>query len=95
MLDNIKILLRISNNALNSEITDLIAAARHDLKLSGVLASKADSDTDPLIKRAVSIYVKANFGFDNPDSEKLTKSYDMLKTHLALSAEYTVTPNVI
>lgn len=92
LLNECKPLLRISlyNVAFDDEIEGLIQAARMDLKLSGVLDSKAESDTDPLIKRAVFCYVKAHFGWDNPDAEKLQRSYDMLKTHLTLSQEYTV-----
>ncbi|HRC81346.1 MAG TPA: head-tail connector protein [Sedimentibacter sp.] len=43
---------------------------------------------DSLIKRAIIIYVKANFGWNNPDAERLQQSYNMLKSHLALSQEY-------
>ena len=51
---------------------------------------------DPLIKRAITIYVKAHFGWNNPDAEKLQQSYDMLKCHLALSQEYAeVTEDVV
>lgn len=89
LLDDIKLTLRISNTAFDSEITDLISAARSDLKLSGVLESKVNDDTDPLIKRAVVVYCKANFGWNNPDAERLQQSYNMLKSHLALSQEYT------
>lgn len=89
LLDDIKLTLRISNTAFDSEITDLISAARADLKLSGILESKVNDDTDPLIKRAITVYVKAHFGWNNPDSEKLQQSYEMLKRHLALSQEYT------
>ena len=90
ILDDIKIALRISNTAYDSEIYDLVAAARADLRLSGILESKVNDDTDPLIKRAITVYVKANFGWNNPDAEKLQQSYNMLKSHLALSQEYTV-----
>jgi len=89
ILDDIKIALRISNTAFDAEINDLIAAARADLKLSGILESKVNDDTDPLIKRAITVYVKAHFGWNNPDSEKLQQSYEMLKRHLSLSQEYT------
>ena len=41
-----------------------------------------------LIKRAIILYCKANFGLDNKDSEKYNKSYDLLKQHLALSGDY-------
>ena len=87
ILDDVKVALRISNTAYDSEISDLINAAKSDLALSGVL--KVD-DTDPLIKRALIVYCKANFGWNNPDAERLQQSYDMLKCHLALSQEYTV-----
>ncbi len=89
ILDDIKIALRISNTAYDSEIDDLISAARADLRLSGILESKVDDDTDPLIKRAITVYVKAHFGWNNPDAEKLQQSYAMIKGHLALSQEYT------
>jgi uncharacterized phage protein (predicted DNA packaging) len=89
MLDDIKDVLRISGTTLNTEVTDLIAAARTDLILSGVLATKANSDTDALIKRAISTYCKANFGWDNPEAERFQSAYNMLKNHLCLSSEYT------
>jgi len=88
LLDDIKLTLRISNTAFDGEINDLISAAQSDLKLSGVLESKVNDDTDPLIKRAIIVYVKANFGWNNPDAERLQHSYNMLKIHLALSQEY-------
>lgn len=92
ILESVKTSLRISqsNQAFDNEINDLIAAARDDLRISGVLLSKVNDDEDSLIKRAITVYCKANFGFDNPDAEKLTNSYDMLKAHLTLSQEYTV-----
>lgn len=87
MLDSIKLSLRIRNTAFDSEILDLIDAANKDLNIAGVLLK---DDYDPLIKRAITIYVKANFGWDNPDAERLQESYVMLKQHLALSGDYNV-----
>jgi uncharacterized phage protein (predicted DNA packaging) len=89
MLDDVKIALRVSHTALNSEITDLIAAARQDLILSGILPAKANSDTDALIKRVVITYVKAHFGYDNPDHERFLNAYHQLKLHLTLAGDYT------
>lgn len=89
MLDDVKIALRVSHTALDSEINDLIAAARQDLILSGVLSVKANSTTDALIKRAIVTYVKAYFGMDNPDHERLVSAYHQLKTHLTLAGDYT------
>lgn len=90
MIESIKTALRISNTAYDSEINNLISAAKADLRLSGILESKVNDDTDPLIKRAIMVYVKASFGWNNPDAERLQQSYNMLKIHLALSQEYTV-----
>ena len=87
ILDDIKSVLRISNTAFDTEINDLIDSAKADLGLSGVM-SEHILDTDPLTKRAIIVYVKANFGWANPDAEKLQKSYDLLKEHLALSLDY-------
>ncbi len=90
MLNDIKNALRISGNDLDMEILDLIEAAKADLILSGVLDSKVIDD-DPLIKRAITVYCKANFGYDDPKiAERFEQSYISLKHHLTLSAEYTV-----
>lgn len=90
MLADVKDALRESGTASDIEIQDLIDAAKADLQLSGVHPSKI-VDTDPLIKRAVTVYCKANFGYDDPKlSERFQESYTSLKHHLTLSAEYTV-----
>lgn len=89
LLDDIKQTLRITTTLLDAEIEDLIDSAKADLILSGVLENKL-LDTDMLIKRAIILYCKANFGLDNKDSEKYMTSYISLKTHLTLSQEYTV-----
>jgi uncharacterized phage protein (predicted DNA packaging) len=92
LLDDAKLALRITNNDFNDEITDLINAAEADLGLSGIDPSMV-LETDPLIKRAVMIYAKANFGFDNPDADRLTQSYEVLKQHLSLSGDYNLLPD--
>jgi uncharacterized phage protein (predicted DNA packaging) len=90
LLNSIKTALRIgiANTAFDDEISDLIAAAQNDLRLSGVADEKTQDEEDALIRRAVTVYVKANFGWDNPDAERLQLSYDKLKAHLTLSGEY-------
>jgi uncharacterized phage protein (predicted DNA packaging) len=88
LLEDVRDALRVSGNDLDGEIQDLIDAAKADLSLSGVHPSKI-IDTDPLIKRAVIVYCKAHFGWDNPEADRFAKSYDMLKQHLTLSTEYT------
>lgn len=89
LIDDVRQALRTKTTLLDTEIQDLIDSAKADLILSGVLETKA-IDTDMLIKRAIILYSKANFGLDNKDSEKYQASYDSLKNHLCLSQEYTV-----
>lgn len=92
ILDDVKKALRITATAFDGEVLDLIAAARDDLRLSGTLSTKVADDSDTLIKRAITVYCKANFGYDNADAERFQKSYDSLKSHITLSQEYTVEP---
>ena len=89
ILDDVKVALRIAatNTAFDGEINDLISSAIADLKLAGVVADKA-VDTDTLIKRAITTYCKAIFGYDNPDASRFWRSYVSLKMHLTLSADY-------
>jgi uncharacterized phage protein (predicted DNA packaging) len=90
MLQNIKDALRVNGDDLNTEISDLIDAAKADLILSGVNKDKV-IDTDPLIKRAITVYCKAHFGYDDSKIvERFEQSYISLKHHLTLSTEYTV-----
>jgi uncharacterized phage protein (predicted DNA packaging) len=88
MLNAVKLSLRITTTAFDVEVQDLIDAARMDLQQSGVSASIVTKDTDPLIKRAITLYCKAFFGYDNPDADRLRDSYVMLKQHLSLAADY-------
>lgn len=43
---------------------------------------------DPLIKRAITLYCKGHFGYDNPDAERFIASYEKLRDHLSLSTDY-------
>lgn len=94
MLDDVKTALRLSGTDLDTEVSDLISTARQDLILSGVLSSIANLDNNALIKRAIILYVKTHFGWDNPEADRFQTAYDTLKRHLTLSEDYTVEPTV-
>jgi hypothetical protein len=85
LIDEMKQALRITSTAYNGEIADLILAAKADLGICGLLAI---AESDALIKRAITLYCKANFGFSNPDADRLQQSYEMLRNHLSLSIDY-------
>jgi uncharacterized phage protein (predicted DNA packaging) len=89
MLQDVKDALRVNGADLDTEINDLIEAAKADLILSGVSKYKV-VDTEPLIKQAIILYCKAHFGYDDPKiAERFEQSYISLKHHLTLSTEYT------
>ncbi len=83
-----RLAVRTKSAAFDEEIVDLIRAARKDLTLGGVLPERAQDEADPLIKRAVMTYIKAEFGLDNEDVDKYRAAYKSLKVSLALSSDY-------
>lgn len=85
MLESVKKALRITSSAFDGEVMDLIESAKLDLNIAGITVSDSP---DALIRRAITIYCKANFGFDNPDADRFRDSYVMLKQHLSLSGDY-------
>lgn len=87
MLDDVKLALRVKSDAFNVEVESLIESARLDLIQSGIDHDMAESD-DPLIKRAIVFYAKANFGLDNPNAERFQESFNLLKQHLGLAGDY-------
>jgi uncharacterized phage protein (predicted DNA packaging) len=97
LLDEVKKVLRISNTAMDLEVLDLIEAAKLDLKTSGINTEKVTdtNETDPLIKRAINLYSKAHFGYDNPDATRFEESYKMLKIHLSFSIDYQISEAVV
>ena len=80
--------LRITTDAYDEEIYDLIVSAIRDLKMAGIFFDEDQAPIDPLIKQAITTYAKANFGYDNPEADRFRDSYVMLKQHLALCGEY-------
>ena len=90
MIDKVKLALRISTNAFNSELEDLIAAAMLDLGIAGI--SEAAQD-DPLIVRAIITYCSINFGEpSDKDYDRLKASYDEQKAQLRMATGYTRWP---
>lgn len=94
LLDDVKKALRISNAEYNTEVQDLIDASKLDLEITGVLDTKI-IDTDALVKRAIILYCKAHFGYNNPDADRLVQAYQSLKTHLVLSGDYNGANDVV
>lgn len=85
LVSKVKMALRITTDAYNDELSDLIDAAKLDLGVAGV---ELPSDADALVSRAIITYVKMHFG-DAPDYERLKASYDEQKAQLSMATGYT------
>lgn len=86
LTEKMRAALRISSTSekTTEEINDCIAACKADLANDGV--NRID-EKDGLIIRAVTLYCKAEFGYNN-NAEKFRNSYDTLKMRLSMSQEY-------
>lgn len=88
ILEKVKLSARISGKSFDEDVQDMIDSAREELVQSGVSKEKAESFDDPLILRALKIYVKANFGIDSPNAYRFHQSFESLKRHLSMAGDY-------
>lgn len=84
-LDKVKLALRISTDAFDAELADLITAAQQDLGIAGVVVP---SELDAIVSRAIIVYCKMSFGLPE-DYDKLKRSYDEQKAQLSNATGYT------
>ena len=84
-IDKVKMALRISTNAYDQELVDLIAAAPIDLGIAGV---EVPSTLDEICTKAVITYCKMSFGLPE-DYDRLKHSYDEQKAQLVTATGYT------
>lgn len=85
MLTKVKLALRITTDAFDSELNDLIDAAKADLGIAGV---DVPEEIDAIVSRAITTYCKLNFG--EPDEyDRLKASYDEQKAQLSMATGYT------
>lgn len=89
LLEKVKNSMRIDGVDHDDELQDLIDTAKHLLKEVGVVESKL-VDTDPLIRKAIITYCKAQFGTDTKDNERFSWSFEEMKKLLSLLQSYTM-----
>ena len=92
LIDDVKMALRVTTNAYDRELEDLIESAKLDLQIAGVLASVTVSTEimDKAVSTAIKTYCKLNFGTPNPANfDYLKKSYDEQKAQLSNASGYT------
>lgn len=85
MLEKVKLALRITTNAFDQELEELIEAAKLDMGIAGVIPDSLDA----IVSRAIIIYCKVHFG--EPDEyDRLKASYDEQKAQLSMATGYTI-----
>ena len=87
MLNQVKLALRISTNAFDSEIQNLIDAAILEMNKLGVTAS-TDDTTDPQIISAVVAYCKWLFG-ESDEADRWRDIYHIKLGQLKAMSGYT------
>ena len=85
MLDKVKLALRITTNAFDDELKDLIDAAKQDLGIAGVVVPET---IGAIVTRAIITYCKMSFGLPE-DYDQLKRSYDEQKAQLSNATGFT------
>lgn len=88
-LSDVKAYLRIdaSDTSFDEEIQDLMTAAQTDLIEVGVNPDGFNRG-DPLLKKAITTYCKAYFGYDTDNAPAFASSYEKLKVFLMNCNDY-------
>lgn len=88
MLNLVKLALRITTNAYDDELTQLISSAVIDLGFGGMVDTITVQNADSVVKQAIITYCKMNFGLPE-DYDRLKRSYDEQKAQLGTATNYT------
>lgn len=88
MLELVKMALRITTDAFDDELTQLISSALIDIGFGGAMSEVLTENGDPVVTQAVITYCKMNFGLPE-DYDRLKRSYDEQKAQLGTATGYT------
>jgi len=80
--------IRIEDDVFDSELRDLVEAAREELCLAGISRVRANDEQDALVTAAIVTYLKAEFGLDIKESQAYRDAFEMKRRKLALSSKY-------
>ncbi|MBR3762192.1 MAG: hypothetical protein IKK59_05560 [Lachnospiraceae bacterium] len=95
MVEKIRLALRISTDALNTEIEDTIDACYKDMQRVGINIydddgkPKQDAISQPLIISCVKLYARWQFNFENA-AERYEKAYNSCRDGISLCGDYHV-----
>lgn len=87
MLEKVRLALRYVDSALDSEISDIIDAAKLDLQRVGVVVPETDQEIDAQMEVAIILYARWQFDFEN-DGNRYKAMYFDKRADLALCGDY-------
>ena len=87
-LAKIKKAASLTASFFDSDITDLIEESRLELIRVGVSPSVANDETNMLVTKAIRVYVKLNYPESEAEATRLTASFEVIKSDLAMSTGY-------
>lgn len=89
MLNKVKQALSLTTEDFDDEIQENIDAARAEMVRSGIAQDKADSDTDPLIIKAIKTFCQKEFYADEKELyERFDQSFVLQIDNLRKSKGY-------
>lgn len=88
ILQRVKAALRISHEALDDQITVVIAGARAEMQRNGITATKAADDSDSLIVLAIISYSLYWFCNDEKQKAELFNAWQYQLDNLRKTSEY-------
>ncbi|MBR3327918.1 MAG: hypothetical protein IKG22_11415 [Atopobiaceae bacterium] len=86
LIDDIKLSLRVTTDALDAEVQAYIDAALYDMERVGVDLDLLTSD-NAFVKTAIIAYCKAQFGYDNSEARRFDEAYRRIVCDLLNSSE--------
>lgn len=89
-VEDIRKSMRISHTSLDSDIQRNMDACLLDMKRVGI--NIVENEQDALIGKAMEIYCKADFDYQNK-GEQFRKSYESLRDALSLCGDYRKEPD--
>lgn len=87
MLEKVKLALRYVDSTLDPEISDIIDAAKLDLKRVGVVVPESEAEIDAQMEVAIILYARWQFDFEN-DGNRYKAMYFDKRADLALCGDY-------
>lgn len=92
LLDSVKVACRVTSDAFDAELSELIEAATADIGITDVSKAVLEDDLPPLVIQAIKTYCRIHFPYDGMDEttmNRLKASYDEQKAQLLMSSPYT------